>query len=60
MTHEAIIEKVKKKYAGADEATIHAVLQTLQDDALALRLPIPSLARETSNEPAREIPKESK
>jgi hypothetical protein len=31
MTHEAIIEKVKKKYAGADEATIHAVLQTLQD-----------------------------
>jgi hypothetical protein len=39
MTHEAIIEKVKKKYAGADEATIHAVLQTLQDAKVDLRWP---------------------
>ncbi len=37
MTHEAIIEKVKKKYAGADEATIHAVLQTLQEAKVDLR-----------------------
>jgi hypothetical protein len=57
MTHEAIIEKVKKKYAGADEATIHAVLQTLQDDVFASSISIPSLTRETPNEPAREIPK---
>jgi hypothetical protein len=39
MTHDAIIEKVKKKYAGADEATIHAVLQTLQDAKVDLRVP---------------------
>jgi hypothetical protein len=39
MTHEAIIEKVKKKYAGADEATIHAVLQTLQDAKVDWRWP---------------------
>jgi hypothetical protein len=39
MTHEAIIEKVKKKYAGADEATIHSVLQTLQDAKVDLRWP---------------------
>jgi hypothetical protein len=42
MTHEAIIEKVKKKYAGADEATIHAVLQTLQDDKVDLRWTYPT------------------
>jgi hypothetical protein len=39
MTREAIIEKVKKKYAGADEATIHAVLQTLQEAKVDLRWP---------------------
>ncbi len=44
MTHEAIIEKVKKKYAGADEATIHAVLQTLQDVKVDWRWPNQTLS----------------
>ncbi|MGH7601035.1 MAG: hypothetical protein ACREOI_32155 [bacterium] len=52
MTHEAIIEKVKKKYAGADEATIHAVLQTLQDDKVDLRWPDLSSVMDVAKKPA--------
>jgi len=53
MTHEAIIEKVKKKYAGADEATIHAVLQTLQDVKVDWRWPSPTSAlAETIHQPS--------
>jgi hypothetical protein len=39
MTREAIIANVKKKYANADEATIDAVLRTLQETNLDWRLP---------------------
>jgi len=39
MTREAIIANVKKNYAGADEATIDAVLRTLQETKLDWRLP---------------------
>jgi hypothetical protein len=53
MTHEALIEKVKKNYAKADEATLTAVLRTLQEDAFTSRLPSPPVAFETSNEPSK-------
>jgi hypothetical protein len=42
MTREAIIANVKKKYADADEATIDAVLRTLQEAKFDWRLPEPS------------------
>ena len=48
MTHETLIEKVKSRYAQADEATLQAVLLTLQDDAFTAS-PSPSLPRETAN-----------
>jgi len=57
MTHETLIEKVKSRYAQADEATLQAVLLTLQDDAFNVSLATPSLPRETATEPAREISK---
>jgi hypothetical protein len=52
MTHEAIIEKVKKNYAKADEATIYAVLQTLQDAKVELRWPDLHAASELAKLPA--------
>lgn len=44
MTREAIIANVKKKYADADEATIDAVLRTLQETKFDWRLPALSSA----------------
>jgi len=54
MTQEAFIEKVKQRYAQADEATLQAVLLTLQDTAFASRLSTSSLATEASNAPSNE------
>jgi len=42
MTRETLNENVKKKYAHADEATIDAVLKTLQESNSDFYLPIPS------------------
>jgi hypothetical protein len=39
MTREAVIEKVKKKYANADLATIDAVLKTLQESGSTFNVP---------------------
>jgi hypothetical protein len=48
MTREAIIANVKKKYANADEATIDAVLRTLQEAKFDWRLPEQRSAADTA------------
>ncbi|MCI0694059.1 hypothetical protein L0337_18880 [candidate division KSB1 bacterium] len=54
MNREAIIANVKKKYADADEATIDAVLRTLQETKFDWRLPDqPSEAETMAHQAAR-------
>jgi len=48
MTREAIVANAKKKYANADEATIDAVLRTLQETKFDWRLPDQSLAADAT------------
>ncbi len=62
MTREAIVANVKKKYANADEATIDAVLRTLQETKFDWRLPEQLSEAETtahqmakSSEPKRQF-----
>ncbi|MDZ7364146.1 MAG: hypothetical protein ONB46_26045 [candidate division KSB1 bacterium] len=57
MTREAIIADVKKKYANADEATIDAVLRTLQETKFGWRLPEQASAVDTA---AQQIARSSK
>jgi hypothetical protein len=51
MTRETVIERVKKKYANADVATIDAVLKTLQESGSLLNVPQQSLSVAHSKTP---------